>query len=110
MTHHAQHMIALKYLETPKHRVYRTAYRMHLGGLDNMRNDAQTSGWRHWKIHKECVETGAIVETLATKGKPTGWHFETITKTELTPAGEQHVIPGCERNASPKASQLDLFG
>ena len=29
---------------------------------------------------------------------------------ELTPAGEQHVIPGCERNASPKASQLDLFG
>lgn len=32
------------------------------------------------------------------------------TKTELTPAGEQHVFPGCERNASPKASQLDLFG
>tara|TARA_R110000796_G_scaffold9452_7_gene32204 strand:+ start:1745 stop:2146 length:402 start_codon:yes stop_codon:yes gene_type:complete len=31
-------------------------------------------------------------------------------QTELTPAGEQHVIPGCERNASPKASQLDLFG
>ena len=35
---------------------------------------------------------------------------QTTTKTELTPAGEQHVIPGCERNASPKASQLDLFG
>ena len=32
------------------------------------------------------------------------------TATELTPAGEQHVIPGCERNASPKTSQLDLFG
>lgn len=31
-------------------------------------------------------------------------------KTELTPEGEQTVIPGCERNASPKATQLDLFG
>jgi hypothetical protein len=30
-------------------------------------------------------------------------------RTELTPAGEQTVIPGCERNASPKATQLDLF-
>lgn len=29
--------------------------------------------------------------------------------TELTPAGEQAVIPGCERNASPRAKQLDLF-
>ena len=31
-------------------------------------------------------------------------------RTELTPAGEQAVIPGCERNFSPKAKQLDLFG
>lgn len=30
-------------------------------------------------------------------------------RTELTPAGEQAVIPGCERNASPRAVQLDLF-
>ena len=30
--------------------------------------------------------------------------------TELTPAGEQFVIPGCERNASTKAKQLGLFG
>lgn len=29
--------------------------------------------------------------------------------SELTPEGEQTVIPGCERNASPKAKQLDLF-
>ncbi len=29
--------------------------------------------------------------------------------TELTPAGEQTVIPGCERNLSPKAKQLELF-
>lgn len=31
-------------------------------------------------------------------------------RAELTPEGEQSVIPGCERNASPKARQLDLFG
>lgn len=30
-------------------------------------------------------------------------------RSDLTPAGEQLVIPGCERNASPKAKQLDLF-
>jgi len=31
-------------------------------------------------------------------------------RAELTAAGEQSVIPGCERNASPKMRQLDLFG
>ena len=36
--------------------------------------------------------------------KPEPFHHE------LTPAGEQAVIPGCERNFSPKAKQLDLFG
>lgn len=30
--------------------------------------------------------------------------------TELTPAGEQTVIPGCERNTAPGMRQLDLFG
>jgi hypothetical protein len=29
--------------------------------------------------------------------------------TELTETGEQHVIPGCEHNASPTAKQLNLF-
>jgi len=38
-------------------------------------------------------------------GGEIGW-----TTTELTPAGEQAVIPGCERNESPRATQLDLFG
>lgn len=33
-----------------------------------------------------------------------------LFKTELTPAGEQSVIPGCERNAAPSMTQLDLFG
>lgn len=31
-------------------------------------------------------------------------------RTELTPAGEQTVIPGCERNAAPGIRQLELFG
>lgn len=31
-------------------------------------------------------------------------------RTELTSAGEQAVIPGCERNASPRTVQLNLFG
>jgi hypothetical protein len=30
-------------------------------------------------------------------------------RAELTPAGEQWVIPGCERNAAPTVRQLDLF-
>ena len=30
-------------------------------------------------------------------------------RSELTPAGEQLVIPGCERNLAPTARQLDLF-
>lgn len=33
-----------------------------------------------------------------------------VYATELTRAGEQTVIPGCERNESPRATQLDLFG
>ena len=35
---------------------------------------------------------------------------EPASSTELTATGEQYVIPGCERNASPRAGQLDLFG
>jgi hypothetical protein len=31
-------------------------------------------------------------------------------KTEFTPWGEQGIIPGCEKNQSPRMRQLDLFG
>lgn len=31
-------------------------------------------------------------------------------RSELTPEGEQLVIPGCERKATPKARQLGLWG
>jgi hypothetical protein len=32
-----------------------------------------------------------------------------LFRTELTPTGEQTVIPGCERDAAPSVRQLDLF-
>lgn len=68
MSHHVQTMIALKYLP-PRGRVYRTAYRMHEAGIHNMIADAQILHEResvaHWKIHREDVQTGAILATLA---------------------------------------------
>ena len=35
---------------------------------------------------------------------------EVTFRSELTPEGEQLVIPGCERNRSKALRQLDLFG
>jgi len=40
-----------------------------------------------------------------------GIECEPVTfASELTPIGEQLVIPGCERNLAPAAKQLSLFG
>lgn len=33
----------------------------------------------------------------------------TRCKTELTPIGEQYVIPGCERHERPQGAQLKLW-
>lgn len=38
-----------------------------------------------------------------------GFSYQPVTY-ELTPIGEQAVIPGCERNLAPARKQLDLFG
>ena len=35
---------------------------------------------------------------------------EPASSTELTATGEQYVIPGCERNAIPRAGQMEFFG
>jgi hypothetical protein len=35
--------------------------------------------------------------------------FRPAYRSELTPIGEQLVIPGCEQNAAPGKRQLDLF-
>lgn len=40
-----------------------------------------------------------------------GWKpTDSTFPVELTPIGEQYVIPGTERNASPRVKQLNLFG
>jgi hypothetical protein len=45
------------------------------------------------------------------QGMVTAWAETRDTyRAELTPAGEQFVIPGCERNLAPAKRQLDLFG
>lgn len=120
--HEVTHMICLKYRPTPRSRAWIKSYRMHMAGLENMIADAETLHQRHkvheWKILQEEVATGATVATLARciVGKPPvfGRVVEVdagqLFKTELTAAGEQSVIPGCERNAAPSMTQLDLFG
>lgn len=55
--------------------------------------------------------TALHVSTLRAK-VPDGSSVEIVEDYafELTPAGEQTVIPGCERNCSERVRQLDLFG
>ena len=62
---------------------------------------------------------GGVRETLAYARAPwrleeddLGPESETVAgfRSELTPAGEQFVVPGCERNRSAALRQLDLFG
>jgi hypothetical protein len=36
-------------------------------------------------------------------------HVEHRAPTELTPIGEQYVIPGCEKHERPKGAQLKLW-
>lgn len=49
-----------------------------------------------------------IIAEIAAKAQPA--YLDGLFATELTPAGEQLVIPGCERNLAPAKTQLDLFG
>jgi len=34
---------------------------------------------------------------------------ERLFRSELTPAGEQYIIPGCEIDRAPATKQLNLF-
>ena len=69
MSHNVTHMIALKYRKTRLARTWFTAYRMHVAGLENMTADAKQFNKREtvheWKIVKEEVATGAVVQTMA---------------------------------------------
>lgn len=51
----------------------------------------------------------AQIKAKAAPGAMVG-PFRIPFASELTRAGEQLVIPGCERNAAPGRRQLDLFG
>lgn len=54
----------------------------------------------------ECAAKNAHRRNLS------AWSRELVRRdypTELTPEGEQTVIPGCEKNAAPGKRQLDLF-
>ena len=58
------------------------------------------------------LEAAATLQRILGKGwqvEPVGQDQALAYRAELTPAGEQFVIPGCERNAAPGARQLDLF-
>lgn len=56
-----QQMIALEYRPSKASRKWRTAYRMHTAGHDNMMRDApalsRQEGWYDWRI---------VIETVAT--------------------------------------------
>jgi hypothetical protein len=54
--------------------------------------------------NRACIrESIAELRELRTTPKPEPY------RTELTPIGEQLVIPGCERQDRPKTAQLSLF-
>lgn len=50
----------------------------------------------------------AEITAKAQHGAPVG-PFRIGYRTELTPVGEQMIIPGCERDQAPATKQLSLF-
>lgn len=65
----------------------------------------------------DAYEATGVYDTAAYERAP--WGLEDadpapapscLLTTELTPEGEQFVIPGCERKRSKALRQLDLFG
>lgn len=53
-------------------------------------------------------EATGVYDTTAYQRAP--WGLDDGWPSELTPEGEQLVIPGCERNRAVTKGQLDLFG
>lgn len=52
-----------------------------------------------------------LIATITAKAQPGAMvgPFKVQYRTELTTAGEQLVIPGCEQDQAPGVKQLDLF-
>lgn len=79
----------------------------------NVHTKRTPNGWHLYRATIPGIGTygwGATPEEAREKLRENIRAAEAEKSTELTPAGEQFVIPGCERNASPKARQLGLFG
>jgi hypothetical protein len=56
--------------------------------------------------------TPAAVVVAENPAKPASGHATKPGgpfRSELTPTGEQYVIPGCEKDAAPATKQLNLF-
>lgn len=51
-----------------------------------------------------------LCQTCEDRHRPGRRHTLTTYATELTPIGEQLVIPGCEKQDRPTTAQLSLFG
>ncbi len=64
-----------------------------------MADDSEFLAARHWR--DACLEAFDAAEADALERQP--------FTTELTPEGEQTVIPGCERQTTPKNPQGELF-
>jgi hypothetical protein len=60
----------------------------------------------------DSVDVGAVNLAQIVQSAATAPQINRSTNyaIELTPAGEQAVIPGCERNLAPATRQLNLFG
>ena len=104
MEHHVRQMIELQYLETSRHTAWKVSHRMHTAAARNMADDARKQDWHLWRIALINLESGATVGYIAQE------YTAPVYSAELTPVGEQLVIPGCERNLAPAAKQLSLFG
>lgn len=67
-----------------------------------------------WPSYDDHASNDGLPKTLARlyeREKPTVRALiDGAYSVELTPEGEQTVIPGCERNTAPGMRQLDLFG
>lgn len=85
----------------------RRTYRTVFGATLTVNTDRTVFVIPFWSPCMQTTITRAQAATALREARQLG--IMSIT-TELTPAGEQAVIPGCERNASPGARQLDLFG
>lgn len=79
-----------------------------LGGVEWMYAVDYAGGDRRWYGYM-CTGGHETVGSLIASGMDLRPYSEAFS-TELTPEGEQTVIPGCERNAAPTVKQLDLWG